>query len=212
MSTSTNKTGGRNGRKRRNKKLTFQEKKMEKIAFSAIKKNDAREVERKYKDLINPSQVVGSTGYLTSLTSTISVGPAFDQRIGMDIKVTSLQLRYTVTFNDPINFMRVILFRWFDDDVPTISDVLESNVPYSALAINTLTGKKMQVLHTNLIALSEGSVPNTVQEEYFSGNYHCSWDKTINPDHGHFYLYAITDSSVSGPNLKFYSRVRFTDQ
>lgn len=91
--------------------------------------------EKKYHASTSIGAGISTTVDLYSL-SDVDVGINDNERIGDQITVTSMEFRGYLEVGDTNNIVRVILFQWFPDTVPTAVDILISSVnglisPYS---------------------------------------------------------------------------------
>lgn len=218
MSSTTNVYRKNYQKRGRRKKFSPQEKRMYKIAKKAIESNEKKVVELKNYDVEQAYTVTGipSTGQVDALTSGIAQGDTAITREGDQITLKSIFLRFEIIHGDSTNIFRIILFRWMEATVPSISSVLESNVtagyPLSPLLRNA--NHRIQVLYDNLFAQSTNTNANIVEKVYVNKNLgNCEWQQTGSVESGQVYLLMVSDSGgAPNPTIKYYSRVTYTDQ
>lgn len=201
-------------KRQRNAINTRSERKIAKVCKQVIQQHEAQEVEKKYHDLAAAPGGAGSTGVFYSFTSTIPEGTGSEQRIGQQVTVKSLQVRYRLLYQDTTNLMRVIIFRWFQQGTPSLSQILQDTVTVPWISpTNRLLSEFINVMYDNLVTLDATNNFQYVDKIFIKKNMNVTFDDAGNPDYGHVYMLVLSDSAaIPHPTIEFYSRVRFTDQ
>lgn len=203
------------GRKRRRKNKVPKAIKSE--IDRRIAAHDAKEIELKYHDTWLQAQSIGyDTSAYVGILSNMSRGTTSNTRIGTVIKVVGNQIRFSVHAADSTNFVRVILFRWFNPGVsPTTTTVLQADPTTSkVLPWNPIyrdVRKSMHVVYDNLFNIHT-YVPQQVDKVYLKNHMNMSFNENDTPDDGHLYIYAVSDSVIaSHPTITFYNRLKYQD-
>lgn len=216
MSTTSNPYKNTYGKKRRKMKLNRQDQKMLKIAKMAIKQSEVQDTELKLFDKeIVPGTNVTSAGFITVLSNTIATGVTNKTRVGHQINMKSLLVRYNLTIGDTTNIIRCIVFRWNAPSSPSVTDILElipsSSIVWPLSPLKYEERMNIQVLYDQLHALSADNGSH-VEKLYIKKDLKINWDDSANPINGHVYFLAISDSTSSfHPTIGLASRLRFID-
>lgn len=184
------------------------------IAKQVYNKEEKVTVEVKRFRVYSNSINLTSAGTLFSLGS-ITAGTASNNRIGRQITLKSLLLRYSITQNGATNQNRIIIFRWNSDSQPTVPDVLPfDSAIYWLEPINEDTLEDIQVLYDKMVVtgVSGTAAPVYTDKVYLKLGGKCKFT-TAGPDNGSVWMYIASDQSVANfPYMQYYSRLSFTDE
>lgn len=159
---------------------------------------------------------VGTTASILSLSS-ISQGNSVTTRVGDRVNPTSLSIRGRVAVADAYNLVRILVFKWNNNnlsDSPTSAELI-SNIS-SGEAITT----SAPLVHKNYKMLLDKTLVVTTDNaaRYFKYNIKLNRDKEIlfnagaNNGHGLYYVCVVSDSAAaSHPDVYLQSRLRFRD-
>jgi len=146
----------------------------------------------------------------------ISQGLSDLNRIGDEIRITSMSLNLQVIGVDATNLMRVVIFKWRPATVPSVASILSfgggtANAPLSALNRDRSVDYKIYYDHT--FALSTATnVSQAVSIKHIPLKGLCQYQAGTTSGTNHLYLLVISDSgAVPNPSLQFMTRVNFTD-
>lgn len=220
MSTMTNPTGDKfkkRGKRGNRFKKTVNSIDVVKIAKGLIKKNEEATVELKYHDVTIQNETMSNVGQLRELTGTILQNVGYNNRIGDEISLHSMQFRGSVNASfgvgaDNYNNCRIIVFRWMEGYNPDPLTFLQSNNnPQSSIDVDYLPST--QILYDNLVGTSATQgLPITVFKEYRKLRGKSLWQTDDSSDIGQIYLFTIGSSTVGPhPLLNMYFRFRFMD-
>lgn len=218
-------TQGRSGgrtRKRQTKKPSL-------MKLSKQVKQVKRELQpesKVYNDNVAPV-AIPVAGQVDDL-STIVQGDDFNQRVGNEIDVKSIQMRYAIkwkgsetpTFTP--NIIRVIVFYWKDSSVPAVLDVLNVASPLSAL--NQDKTDLIKIVYDNMYVLNqlyyESGTPangfwadNSTCDKFYKKlnlRYKYNGDVATVPNKNQLYMLYIAETDQTHA-IEYYSRVRFND-
>jgi len=116
-----------------------------------------------------------TTPVYNQLNNVISVGTAdTNNRIGDKYTITKLELGFNLSYGDPTNILRIIIFQWLEDSVPTDSDIFEDTTdPQSkllgSLCSDSIKGKVLRVLKDIKVACNTYQ-PNMYWRTSISGS------------------------------------------
>lgn len=223
-----------NSKKPQYKKKVYKKKAPSTVALSKRIKAIEHEIELKAFDTYNVSTSVTTSG-TQNLLNAIGRNVAEYQRIGNQIKTTSVQIKLSAILNTLSlvpNTMRLIVFwdRQCNNGLPTmigaatVPSVLDSDyvtepilMPYNINSRDryTILYDKMHVIGINDIV---GGFPVQVRvniNKYIKASRMCRFDDagttvasiTTNA----LYCWYVTDQGANGPNVKFASRVYYKD-
>lgn len=177
---------------------------------------EAKEVELKYRDReYTGSAGIDTAGVILPLSDP-QTGTSTSQLIGRTFLIKSILVRYQLFVADSYNSVRVIIFRWNNNSIPTVPDVLED---YSTSAtagplspIRIENSSNIQVLYSNIFALSQGVVDTSVDKLYIQKNIRAEYNDDGSKGIGHVYMLIVSDSiAVSHPTYTVISRCRYLD-
>lgn len=206
------------GRKPRRKKFSNQEKKMYSIAKKAVA--DAEKVDEELKRHSIASSIdVDAAGAILNI-SNVSVGNTASTRIGEEINLKNLFIRYTVEKSPDLsagraNFIRLIIFRWNNDGTPITTDIIpfSGSGNYWLDALNTNYSQQIQVLHDQLLVLDENQTAQA--DKLFiklRGKSH--YTTAAAQQHGNIYAFLVSNAPgglTDKCQFSYYMRLRFTD-
>lgn len=197
------------------KKQRFQKSVNSKVAQTIAKKEAVKAIRSTmelnyYDDLTNGT--FSQDGTILDLTIPIAVGDTEKSRDGREIDLKSILIRFDCIHDDSTNVVRMILFRWMAPGDPTAAQVISSNnsiyAPISPL--NEENTKHIQVLYDDLFATTTNSDAATVGKIYKKLKGKAVWASSAGAgSKGHLYLLVVSDSALSGPSMRIYSRVRY---
>lgn len=186
-----------------------------KVALQEIAKKETEEVERKFYDQEASGSVGVDLSGVVMYVSGIGQGYASNNRIGNLVRGTSLQLRYQLSHGGADTIVRFIVFRWFKDGVPAVTDVLADGpsagqvVPLSMLQLSHTP--YLQILYDNSFVLTTDRAL-IVDKLYINRAMKISWDSASVRESGHIYILMVSDRATSLPGYNVVSRLRFSDQ
>lgn len=197
------------------KKLTAADKRQYGIAMKAIADKDRKEVERKQFRTELDNQAIPDTGFISQLSAP-SQGANFSQRIGDDISMKGITIRFQLTHGDSINMVRVMVLKWFDAGSPLINSLLAPALSGFAAPLRPIlweNRRKFRVLYDNLYAISTNTNSNIVEKIYLKnlGNAQFTPGGTAN-ERGSIYILFLSDSSaVVHPDVDMITSLTYTD-
>lgn len=206
---------------RRQRKLNRRQKK-------EVKNLIGRNIEKKQGDIVSGLTGVTYSGTVTALAAPAN-GTAFNQRVGDRIHASMIELNYSVVGYDSTNLMRIIIFKWNNDDgqySPISSSILQfisvDYAPLSTYNYDNFKAKDFTICYDKTHALSfndnaavPGSQVITVRTKLFGkrlGNKNINFNTGATTGEGKYYLLAISDSAVAGhPKLNYDIRLTYSD-
>jgi len=164
---------------------------------------------------LGPSTAGGCTDFMA-----IGQGVNAALRIGDRVTLNELHLRVDLIGSDATQFVRVILFQWFDDSVPIVTDILDTGtfLPMSWLAdYNAVQPTKYAIIRDTSTSLSTSTGPACANFQWvIKPN---QWPKkqvvyssasTVGSNK--IWLLTISDSlAISHPTVNFAGYVKYTD-
>lgn len=186
------------------------------ISMRAIADHEKKVVEkkRKWSELLTPV-TVSTSGFMLDLASGIFQGVDSDERVGDQISLKNLVMRSEMIYQDPTNIIRVIIFKWFEDNVPIASSILEqtSTLNNRPLAPTVWTKRsQFRVLYDNTFGLSQDGQPVIVEKIFLKNLGKLHFDLSSSSyTKGGIYMYIVSDSQVSGPTFHLGWSLSYTD-
>lgn len=209
------------GRKKRYKKKSRFDRRVEKVATRVVAKQLEEEVEMKAYDRAEIINTVPDTGAIYSLSNTLPQGTGFNQRIGDKIKIKSLYCRVECVANSAATFnnLRVIIFRWLSQGSPVVGDILQLTTGATIRHLSQLNYENRrlyQIKYDNTYLLSDNTavdIPAVQIDKFFIKNFGDAYWETAatNPVSGHVYMLVISDSPTNLPQIAMTPRVKYTD-
>lgn len=187
---------------------------------STVNKTLNQRVEKKFHDSNNSASTPSYSGAITTIND-VAAGTSDVQRVGDELRMRSLKLRYAITPGDATNMVRAIVFQWFDDTTPTLASILEITgdvlAPLSPYKhdLQYSKPKMFHVLHDKLY-----TVDTTTHTQVLGG---CDIRRFANrrvhftegsstPDNNRLMLAFISDSAaVNHPSVSYYARLSYDD-
>lgn len=200
------------------------------IARREAQKVVARAGEEKYVDTTATAGGVTYSGYLAEFTAPAG-GATANTRVGDKITVKRIEFNYEVQGYDATNVMRVIVFKWNNDDgayAPTVAGILDSgvvggtNAPLAPYAWDNFKAGDFEILYDQQHSLSwgapatAGAEVQTHRVKLWGRGLGSSADIQLNAGaitgKGKYGVLVISDSSVSGhPKFAWHARLVFSD-
>lgn len=158
----------------------------------------------------------------------IPQGDTEEQRTGLEISPMSMNMVLRLVGENPLtsgdsNVMRIIVFRWFDNDFPVASDLLYGNTAgkftgYKYIDIPTVWNKKprFQVLKDTRLSIDENSYDNVFYKmsHKFNRNakIHYNGSAANAIENKNIFFLIVSDSDVvPHPVFSGYSRITYKD-
>lgn len=175
---------------------------------------------------INPLLGVSSTPSIFEL-SPVSEGDDEHQRTGLTINPSFLKVSLQMALaseSETYNDIRVIIFRWFDNGLPSYENVIEpsTGVFLGALQIDNPTkwvvNPRYQILMDKRVRVDiDDRTGYLVFNKKFKAlskiKYNSSTGTGTAHEHGGLFMLIVSDSTVTPhPAIKGFSRLTFTDQ
>lgn len=190
--------------------------KLRKQIATVIDEKEKKEVELKYRDReYNGAVGIDTAGVIHPLSDP-QVGTARNQLIGRDFLIKNLLIRYQLFVSDSTNTIRVVIFQWNLNSIPSVTDVLE-DYP-SSLVVGPLSPTKIEnksnirILYTNCFALQTGILDSVVDKVNIKRNLRAQYNDDGSKGIGHVYILLVSDSvAVAHPTYTILSRCRYTD-
>lgn len=164
------------------------------------------------------AQSVGTTGVIFNLAE-IPQGDGFNNRDGRSVKIQQLNMKGTMTIDPTVQQtrMRILIVKKIDNNLtlPTIGEVLDSSIINSLRNLNNTDNLK--VLSDKRYAIDQSTNSNilwsinkqmSMRQQYQIG---ATGGVGTNLERNGLYLIALSDQTITVPNLTFQSRVRFVD-
>lgn len=162
-----------------------------------------------------------TTGTISKFMDTAPAPGTSDiQRIGDRIRLTSLDMRYTLIHADNTNFTRVIIFQWKDDDsnyTPVLTDVIVGggNAMVQPIRHDQRKAGMINVLYDRVHGQSlNGSNAAIFRKKFFTRGFarDIQFINATQKGVNQLYLLAISDSgAATHPTLDLYMRLNYTD-
>lgn len=206
---------GKSYKKRARKPTNY--KAIQKLVKAELKKTE----EIKYNQQNHQFQGISDAGTVYDITP-VNQGTGDTQRIGDEIKVNAIQIRFQAIAGDTTNYLRIIVFQWIPNDaaVPAIGNILNSqggSVPYiTAFYNNDTLGNNYIVLCDKVYSLSQNGSNYAIQRNMYCPMKYAKkkvqFDAATTQGQQKFYVLAVSDSTAS-PHLSFafISRMTYTD-
>lgn len=180
-----------------------------KIANQVVRGRSER---KHYQTTANSTQNNSAT--ITSI-SNIPQGDTDETRDGDQLRISSVELNYELIGADATNLFRVMLFQWFDDSTPTVTDVLTSAIDAILQTYRRDTRRMFRVLydHTHPLSLNSSNEVLVRFKRFTRGfrrkiQYQAGGTTGINK----LYILLVSDSGVaSDPAYIYKTRVNYTD-
>lgn len=216
-------------------KATLSKQSVQRRLIQSLARKEAAKVlshalEEKYVDTTATAGGVTYSGYLAEFTAPAG-GATANTRVGDKITVKRIEFQYEVTGYDATNLMRVIIFKWNNDDgsyAPTITGILDAgvvggtNAPIAPYTWDNFKAKDFEILYDTCHALSWGAPATSGAEtqvhrvKLWGKGLGSSADIQLNAGattgKGKYGVLVISDSSVAGhPKFAWHARLVFSD-
>lgn len=195
-----------------------------------VKSLIGRKLETKYVDALKSSTGIVSTGTIFNL-NVPAQGTGTSGRVGDRIQVKRIDFAYQVIGYDTTNQVRVIIFKWQNDNAnyaPIVASILDGNytgtadVPLAPYNWDNVKAKDFAVCYDRVHSLSfnnttsaPGSQSITVRGRLFGKKLHNKYMSLNNgavTGDGIYYCLVISDSAIAGhPKFNMISRMQYTD-
>ena len=196
--------------------------KLSKKQARQVKTIVGRQIETKFSDYDLPAFIVTAGGSIVGPIAIIGPGDGESQREGDEIILKNIRIRFSLIGQDATNFMRVIVFRWLQDNalnIPVIADIFQqvatnpwsANLDYS----NLHTEKRIQILYDGLhsLVLNGNNACKHKTINVFGkklGKKKMGFNTATTTGMGQVYICAISDSIASGPTFSVTARTTST--
>jgi len=163
---------------------------------------------------------LSTTATIQTGMSTIPQGVQDGQRTGDDIELVRYYFKYSWAGADATNAIRVILFRWYENNStnpPTAAQVLQvSSNPISCINHDSIREKKLHVFYDKLHYTSLNGPLAGGKDLVFSqkqmGRKNIAYDNGAITGEGLIYALFMSDSlAATHPALNWYGRVEYKD-
>lgn len=218
MSTTSNPHKNTFGRKpRRGKKYGGKNAKMVRtIVKQELESKERKAVELKAYDIthINGS-TISYNSLVTPLTASIARGTGPNERVGSEIYVKGILLRYQLVPNAQYNNVRVQVIRWNSSGTPNGSNILQFTgaVGASMSPLIRDASHKFQVLFDQLVTIGVDMADDIYTDKvYIKNPGRTVWDDSNGGQKGQLFLVCTSDSIISMPGLFAHARIKYTDQ
>lgn len=197
-----------------------QQNEIKSLAAASIRQYSRQTTELKSYDRTVVSTVVDNvTGQMLTLTG-MAQGVAADGRIGNEVYVKGVLLRFQLIPNAAFNSVRCIVFRWNDKATPTAALILQSTSTSTGFLSALLrdSSQSFQVLYDEIIVVGTDQMNSIETRKVYlpkkgSGLGQAVWNDAGNIVKGHIYAFFFSDSAaIDAPGLKLQGRVHFTDK
>lgn len=188
----------------------------------AVKNLISRRMELDYYDNGLNGSAIGTIATIQGGFSTPNQGVADGQRVGDKIMIKEFDFKFNLIFGDPTQVVRIILFRWYEDNTvaPTAAQILQNPLGFSVNSgINHDNIKKglFHIMVDRTYALSgtgsTASIARTIK--VFGrrlGRKGIEFNNGLVTGNNHIYALFISDSTAApNPTLNWYSRLTYTD-
>lgn len=168
--------------------------------------------EKKFHDIIQNVQTVTNTGVIYALSATLARGTTSITRIGKEVQINSLLIRYALVHGDTLNQMRVTIFQYNRPGTPSISDIYQDTLTNECLsALNRDNGDFIVVLHDANYDMTQDANPQQTTKKYIKlNNTIAQWNESDISDRGNIYMAVVSDSvAITHPTIEFNSRIRY---
>lgn len=202
-----------------------QRKELIKIARKQALSVFSSHIEEKYIDTASTGISVDYSGALGLFTMP-SAGTGVSGRTGDEIQVTRLEFKYSLVVADATNLVRILLFKWNNDDgsyTPGVASILSSGDPttaYAALSRYNWDNQKagdFEILYDRCHQLTTNGEQAQVHQVQLWGKGLGSSSKLqlnsgATTGKGRYGLLYISDSAaVSHPSLIYTCRISYKD-
>lgn len=197
--------------------------KLNKRQLRQVKNLVSRRAELDYYDNgLNGSAILAG-GTIQGGFSTPIQGVADGQRIGDQIKVSKFIFKCDIIYGDPTNQLRVILFRWYDDNavtLPTLAAVLQNGAGFpinSGINHDSLKAGKLHIMHDRTYNLTNTGNTMAINRTITItgrklGRKKIEFNNGVITGTNHVYALFISDSiGVPNPTINWYSRLMYYD-
>lgn len=160
------------------------------------------------------NSTVSSTGTLLKLTP-IPQDDSDSGRDGDQLLINRVQCKISFAGADPTQVMRMLIFRWNQDDssaAPVVGDILQTTSPYSPLTRDNERAKKFSVLDDFFVGTSSTgiNVKTKTVDKLFSSAIKFQTASTAGT--GHLYAFMVSDSTaITHPTIAFIFRAYYYD-
>lgn len=206
-------------------------KKLNKCQVREVKSLIGRRVETKYIDCLNQVLTgIQNNGTIFSISNP-SQGAGQAQRVGDSITIKKIVIRYSCVGYDPTNLMRVIVFKWLNDNAvssPATGYIMDNGwlgqdtAPLADYNFNNIAGHDFVVCYDKLHTLSNNAAGAAPGSTVRAGKIVLTGKKLHKPKieynaglttgEGMYYLLVISDSGVAGhPKFNAAGRTTYID-
>lgn len=172
-----------------------------------------------------PALTLNNNGSIWRVT-TLDEGTDYNQRIGLNVNIRSIQMRYLAA-SDVTNYpsgvsctrWRIIVFRDMENTIPAPTDLLQAlggGIRVSS-PLNHINLERFKIYYDNTFVHSLNGT-NATERKMFKkiGGAKCTYSgpSNLNIDSGQIYVFIINDLSSSITNvqsLEYFFRIRYTD-
>lgn len=156
------------------------------------------------------SESVDTTGTVISNLTTLSQGADKDNRNGSRVFPRAMYANFAIAGADTTNQIRIIFFRWQDDDTPGVSTILHDSDVNSFY--NTDHAGKFNILFDKLYAVTTSGSQLVLEKFYIKLKQAITWNASDGKEMGHIYMLLISDSSAAThPTVSGHFRLRYVD-
>lgn len=155
--------------------------------------------------------------------STPVQGVADGQRIGDQIKISKFTFKCDIIYGDPTNQLRIVLFRWYEDNagaLPVLATVLQNGAGFpinSGINHDSLKAGKLHVMHDRTYNLTNTGNTMAINRTITItgrklGKKKLEFNNGAITGTNHIYALFISDSvGVPNPTINWYSRLMYYD-
>lgn len=185
-----------------------------------IEKQVAVDSEAKFVRVQQSAVSVSSTAGVFDMSNVIQ-GDAPTSRIGNQITPSYILFRYQVVVSDPSNLVRVVLFQWKSDTVPTYNDIFDDGsggtgiIYHGGLEYYKVSTKDLRyVIYDKVHNLNENQTTHyrdvkinlkLIKSNRYIKKIEYQANASATPATGKIYLLLVSDSGVSTHPAIIYS-------
>jgi len=184
---------------------------------------NGKDVEFKVTDEVGSGGVT-TGGTVVNLLGSIARGnDSLNQFVGSSITPRGIQIRLAMQSTDTYNYIRVVVFQWFDATVPVLGGILQA-APYLIAPVMLTNRENMVILHDRLYFGNENfsgagataMMTSPRKTIYIKGKRlaKCIFPNgSLIPQKGGLYMLLLSDSlAPPNPGVDYWARTTFTDQ
>lgn len=189
-------------------------KKIQKQSIKALIHRELhKESEKKFWAVVRTPTSVDFSGAVYDL-SLVPQGDTDSSRDGDQIEIESIDFAFNLATGDAQQLMRLLLFCWKPNNVPSVTSILLGTGSTEAPLQRYNTDQRQQytVLHDELFNLNTVSTPTIARQVRLNARRYAQFIAGSTAGTNHIYVLIVSDSgAVTHPTIAYCSKLQYFD-